>query len=702
MKLSLKVPVVLALLLVVARVNGEEENIGAVEKIRFGLNHNGKNTTLLGEETFPLFFACGTNGNGDHKATGLNTIFYELYADTAPESGGRSYAELYEMWTRDLSKIAQEGYQVIIYIHNTNHDRDKRGFFPFDEEWRLRVTKMVETFKSLPNLAGWAFSDECGDHVGYPVTEFREFLKKRYSDITKLNVAWESKYNAFDEIALPYLDKDGSSGTGIPTQDILNHKYPLGVSRRAFDAADFKLFRVRNAHKIFEDLVRKVDPITPLWSGAHNLAWAATQVPPGWGAWHDAYPTYSGDDWLTHHAWFQGILRGQNFRPVLPMLMVETSNSSLAAKWNLDPGTWGGWMTQAALLGSSGAAFWPWSLLAEARAPEEKASAEERRRFLGTTIKQISQSDLFEMLPQNTVAVLYEPYAEGWAGVSQVYGLLPKPTRTPLGLFQNFAFGTFVGGVDYLTVDTALAADLESYGVILAPFAADIPPALQTKLDQFVKKGGILVADIGFSSKNADGNVVSMTPSARELFGISSLTASRIERKWTLANPVPAPFSKASFVADFDFSIKGLVGVSATTAQPVFQGSDGQGLFVNRVGDGLAFFYSGIMFDPETMSNPNIKTFLREVLSNRARILRVADNQAAVSPKEIYSKSVQMLKFSDGFAIANLTDESVNATLLVDGVQYSKLLEPRAAYLNRNGEFRCISSAFFPAPALSQ
>ena len=154
MKLSLKVPAVLALLLVVARVNGEEENTGAIEKIRFGLNHIGKKTTLIGEETFPLFFACGTNGNGDHKATGLNTIFYELYADTAPESGGKSYTELYEMWTRDLNRIAQEGYKVIIYIHNTNHDRDKRGFFPFDEEWRLRVTKMVETFRSLPNLAG--------------------------------------------------------------------------------------------------------------------------------------------------------------------------------------------------------------------------------------------------------------------------------------------------------------------------------------------------------------------------------------------------------------------------------------------------------------------------------------------------------------------------------------------------------------------
>ena len=118
MKLSLKVPAVLALLLVVARVNGEEENTGAIEKIRFGLNHIGKKTTLIGEETFPLFFACGTNGNGDHKATGLNTIFYELYINLLPtyaSAVSQLGSESYDAYVRDFIKICKPKY--LAYDH---------------------------------------------------------------------------------------------------------------------------------------------------------------------------------------------------------------------------------------------------------------------------------------------------------------------------------------------------------------------------------------------------------------------------------------------------------------------------------------------------------------------------------------------------------------------------------------------------------
>jgi hypothetical protein len=116
---------------------------------------------------------------------------------------------------------------------------------------------------------------------------------------------------------------------------------------------------------------------------------------------------------------------------------------------------------------------------------------------------------------------------------------------------NQLAFGTPFGSVDYLTNQTLLAADLSQYGVVIAPFAPDIPPAVQKKLDDFVAQGGVLVADAGFSAKSAEGNLTSLTPAAAKLLGIQKLSSSRIEGKWTVAKDLPPALQNVGLADNF-------------------------------------------------------------------------------------------------------------------------------------------------------
>jgi len=97
------------------------------------------------------------------------------------------------------------------------------------------------------------------------------------------------------------------------------------------------------------------------------------------------------------------------------------------------------------------------------------------------------------MLPTPTIAVLYQPYAEGWGAMSQVYGVLRYPSGEPLPLLEELRFGTSYGQVEYLTPNTLEQARFEDYGVILAPFSCDLTAEHLDRLSAYVAQGGVLL-----------------------------------------------------------------------------------------------------------------------------------------------------------------------------------------------------------------
>ncbi|UCH36290.1 MAG: beta-galactosidase [Armatimonadota bacterium] len=675
------------------------EQLRAGHKVdaRIGQAPSGKMMLLIDGQPLALFWANLTDGaDPDYRRAGLNTVFAELaYAgDAVPLD------EAFREWDDYLLGIKQRGFYVIVYLHNSIHAGAGRTPWAFDAQWRSYVQSIVRRYRDTTNLIGWCFSDELGDALTYPNEAFRDFLRREYGSIEALNAAWDGRYSNFGEVTLEYQRQ----GHGRPEDSMVTPSFPFGIGPKAFDSARFKLDRVAWANRQFESAVREVDPATPIWSGANNLGWPATRIPRTWGAFFDFYPGSSGSDFDTHHVWMVDVGRGPNVRPAMPMLLPE---DSARFHWHLDARVIRGWMAEAALHGAAGITFWPWSFLGVDDRPGDRSSSAQRIDMCETTIRTLRASGIFEMLPRPTIAVLYEPYAEGWGAMSQVYGLLRHPSGEPVPLMRELKYGTRYGQVDYLTTSTLSRAELDNYGVILAPFAADIGADAMRRLTDYVRGGGVLFADVGFGCIQAGKVVTGMTDAAKRLFGIRRLTVS--------------DSGPGRFVATGDFGelLGGLqAGVDATdklremaldvepsTAVAALRGPGRQGLYVNRVGEGYAIFYSALAWSSPSATDPLMGKIHNALFARRARIALTeikpsgddAEEWSQVFAEPYFAQGCEVARFAQGYALQNRTDTHRDVTARIDERVEHYGLAPRSVVLVRGSEVIPLGSGVWPA-----
>ncbi len=288
----------------------EQLRAGHKVEARIARAPSGKIMLLVDDQPQPLFWANLTHGaDSRYRRAGFNTVFAEL---TYP-GNNVPLAQQFKDWDNMLLGIKQRGLYLIIYIHNSIHAHAGEAPWAFDQSWRNYVQTIARRYRSVTNLIGWCFSDELADHLPYSDKAFRAFLKNEYSSIEALNAAWGSDFSDFDQIKLEY-QRDGH---GRPEKSMVTPAFPFGIGPKAFDSARFKVKHTAYANAQFEAAIREVDPITPIWSGANNIGWAATQIPTTWGAFFDFYPGFSGDDYDTHHVWMVDIGRGPNLRPAM-------------------------------------------------------------------------------------------------------------------------------------------------------------------------------------------------------------------------------------------------------------------------------------------------------------------------------------------------------------------------------------------------
>jgi len=241
----------------------------------------------------------------------------------------------------------------VIYLHNSIHASAGATPWAFDAAWRRYVQAIVQRYRPMPNLVGWVFSDEYGDALTYPQEAFRAFLRQEYPTLEALNAAWKTPYAGFDEIRLEYQ----RDGLGRPEESMAQPEFPLGLGPKAFDSARFKIAHTAWANRQFEEAIREVDAVTPLWSGANNLGWPIPQIPPSWGAFLISTRKTPGTNMLTHHVWALDLGRGPNARPAMQMLLPEHFTHF---NWHLDARVFRGWIMESALHGAAGVTVWPW------------------------------------------------------------------------------------------------------------------------------------------------------------------------------------------------------------------------------------------------------------------------------------------------------------------------------------------------------
>ncbi len=161
----------------------------------------------------------------------------------------------------------------------------------------------------------------------------------------------------------------------------------------------------------------------------------------------------------------------------------------------------GRWIGIAALHGACGFGIEDAERFGQSHLP-----AQQVRARLRSIVAAVRPED-FGVQPQGTIAILWEPYAQGFAAGQQkvpAYGFIPGfSDGEPSRLFATFRLGTVFGTVDVLQLEELPAADLDRYGVIFAPLALKLTAPAISALKGYIERGGILVYDLGAGAYNS-------------------------------------------------------------------------------------------------------------------------------------------------------------------------------------------------------
>ena len=376
---------------------------------------------------------------------------------------------------RTARAAQQAGLQVVIGLPTlcAGHAAD-----PEDPVYRAesgaQIRAVVQQFLQEPAVTAWAVADYPERAVRYSAGGFQAFLQRRYVTLDALNAAWGSRFGNWEEITQSGA-RDGDAAK------------PNRVGRASVDVADYQAGALRRLLAGWAQEVRQLDS-RPLITGRISLYRALVSVPPDYSY---VVPEASLDllegDLESQNVQAVDLARQGGAREVIPCLRVPVPpEPTYAAGVTIRR-----WVQEAALHGARGVALDDAPRISACPNPAEVVSA------LADVLHAVAGG--FSVRPQNSLAILYEPYAEGLAaGNLPAYGYLAGlATGEPSLLMEALRLGSNYGLVDYLTPERLAQADLEGYSAILAPTALSFPAEVQGKLRGYVERGGRLICDLG-------------------------------------------------------------------------------------------------------------------------------------------------------------------------------------------------------------
>ncbi|MFQ6096086.1 MAG: hypothetical protein ACE5O2_00035, partial [Armatimonadota bacterium] len=385
------------------------------------------------------------------------------------------------------------------------------------------------------------------------------------------------------------------------------------------------------------------------------------------------------------------------------------------------------WIRLCAAHGARGVAFASWPRLRRAISAEPELAA---RLGGGTPLTDALRSELarnpFDLHPRASAAILYEPYAKGAStrasaepGVrrreANLYGFMDKGGAEFDPLFSAFGGGTAFGGVDVLTVEDVTHVDLDQYGVILAPQAFSAPPEALAALDEYVMRGGALVADFGFGVRQT-GSWLAMPDRAAALFGIRKFIGiSNTYGAWRaqdarITSAVPgfpslaqglqtagdAPRHSApgagptsagtaafsGFHATAALSPRTLVLAIIATAYDESIGQGFSGVFVNPRGMGIAVYATVLLWEHWPPTDPVYRAFHADLLARRPAVV-------LHGARDLFARGLAVGATEEGVWALNKGRAAVLARVFVPGARgrayVGAVAEASAALKNPEG-----------------
>jgi len=443
-----------------------------------------------------------------------------MYAVLATPSGARP------AW---MSKKYPEVLRVNEYrIRNLHGTRHNHCFTSpvYREKCRIINKKLAERYKNHPALLVWHISNEYSGECHCELCEeaFRKWLKKKYGTLDKLNHAWWTRFWSHTFTDWSQIESPGPYPYGEQSIHGLNLDWKRFVTYQTIDFLKNELLPIR-----------KISPKIPVttnfmgtfqwldyWKFVDELDVVAL----------DSYPRWHGreEDWLlgANVSFVHDIYR--SMKGGKPFMLMESTPSM--TNWQevsklKRPGMHLLSSIQAVAHGSDTVQYFQWR---KSRGGCEKfhgavidhAGSENTRVFrdvveVGKTLEKLDAVIGTTIRPE--VAVIYD-WENRWA-IDDAHGIR-REKRDYQSTCENHYRQFWMQAVPVDVIDTG--CDFSAYKIVIAPMLYMIKQGTAKRLDNFVHRGGTLVATYwaGIADENDLCFLGGFPGPLKKLFGIWS------------------------------------------------------------------------------------------------------------------------------------------------------------------------------------
>jgi len=492
---------VLVGLLVAAHLCHAQQDAPEKPVVEARYSQSGKRMVFVDGKPFVVFGAFNVTDVEEldaAKEMGVNTI-----AVNVPWTEDTDYRGIYDF----AQSAGEKGIRVVLSVSMVPPPQDAPTFaispvnFSYDKLVRAWIKYVVDHFRSLPNLLGYATQNSPGAILSYTDADFQTYLRRWYTLPENLNQSWRIQVTGFNAATMEVAQT-------------LDDSLPVGFARSSLDVLIYKWTALTELMRTWAQEFRLRDKNHLVLTGLLHDYKTIISVPDNYdGIIPATFPTVAGADTVAHNCHAIDMARRANQFVALPCLLTAGGPGVLNA--NIREGL-PEWVNEAFVHGASGVWLADWKKLRETDKSSELATSLKER------FSAVANSSVGESPPTPTVAFLYEPLGEGIAlGGNPLYGFSQDLSiDEPSFPFLDFRRGTKFGQVDYLSHDSLMRVDLTQYGTIIAPFCLWLSPEAEESLARYVDAGGVLLADFGIGMGQSGGTFVSMSPTLQRVFGV--------------------------------------------------------------------------------------------------------------------------------------------------------------------------------------
>ncbi len=447
----------------------------------------------------PLFWAYGLRDPDDlpaYAGLGLNTIHIDVPLDTQGT---------HPVVLQFIRAAGTHGLQVIVGIPTglgRGRDGERDPITPYGESYMSEVDQfiraIVTAYRDEPAVIGWATEHHPGTQIAYSDADFQRNLQEYHTSVAELNTAWGAQFATFRGIRMAEAQRDADQ--------------PFQVGPRSLAVAEYRRDAFATLHRRWLRSIRQCDESRPIFTGRLHLYRSLSSVPTEYDCVvSDSTSPPVGADPQTKAVERVAIARHGGLCAAIPCVPLPPAASQAPRVRALKT-----WLALAAIHGASGVAFPSWELL--------RRETQELRQGLQELLTDPDFVRLFEMRPEASAAILYEPYMPValQLGIG-FYGYLDVPGELAAAmLLTSCRLPSAYGTVDVLAADDLEKVELSRYGAILAPRAFNVPEMAQEALELYVEGGGAFLADLGVGLSQT-GSWTEMPPRLMALFGIEEI-----------------------------------------------------------------------------------------------------------------------------------------------------------------------------------